>query len=198
MKQYNNNLEYWKNRYDKMPGEKVVGNAMWTSEQYESEYALWRMRIDPVLEGIKDSIHYVLDFGSGIGRWMGLLSKYCDYYYCCDIMKFNLPNFKQIKNNIIPFKNIKFDLIWACVTLQHVVDRSLLEYYLQQFYDLLNDNKYILIVENTSQNKNKNYLIFRSVEEYIKLFDKFKFTKVVIKKFISSGEEHSIILFKKG
>lgn len=194
---FDNNINYWKDRYNRMAGEKVVGHGGWSKQQYNEEYEKWKDHFVMFMDKIKSQTNSILDFGCGIGRWQEFLLEYGDY--CgCDIIDFSSKNFELIKNYLIPFVGVKFDLIWTCVTLQHVIDDDLLENYIRQFYNRLKTNGKLIITENVSNNKSNNYISFRSLNDYLNLFKKFRFVNTSYLIFNSSNEDHAIMLFEKG
>ena len=207
---YNINKEYWVDRYGRMEAERVVGNVSWNADKYKKENDEWESKIRPFLDKIKiDGQSSLLDFGCGIGRWIPMLGEYCTHYYGTDIMESAIDRamkvksknefsfFGEIEDEKIPNIAPKYNTIYTCVVLQHVVDDNVLREYVKQFYDLLDDDGHALIVENVSKNKDKNYIKFRDKEFYITLFEKTGFKLVEKESFISTSEEHCIMLFKK-
>jgi len=204
----NNNLAYWKQRYSTMAKENVVGHRNWTDKEYKKELSTWNSKLRPFLDSIKkNKLKKALDFGCGIGRFMPLLSDYCDTYFGCDILDEPINEARElvkdeqrialIENHQIPFDNTKFDLIFSSVTLQHVIDLNLLKSYINQFYKRLNPKGSVLIVENILNAPSNNYLIFRPKETYIKIFENAGFELIKEDVFESSNEPHAILLFSK-
>ena len=202
------NLIYWQQRYSTMAKENVVGHKNWTDKEYKKELSTWNSKLHPFLDSIKkNKLKKALDFGCGIGRFMPLLSDYCDKYFGCDILMEPINKARElvkdeqrialIENHQIPFDNIKFDLIFSCVTLQHVIDQNLLKSYINQFYKRLSPKGSVLIVENILNAPGNNYLIFRPQKTYIKLFEDAGFELVKEDVFESSNEPHAILLFSK-
>lgn len=189
---FNNNISYWKDRYGKMSGERVVGNINWTEKEYNMEYERWRSYYVKIMK----PADLILDFGCGIGRWSSFLSEYGSYHGC-DIIDFPGKNFELIKDCIIPFGKTQFDLIWTCVVLQHIIDERLLENYIQQFHSRLKNNGRVIITENISDNRSNNYIMYRSLKDYVSLFKEAGFEKWDYMIFSSSNEDHVIIEFKK-
>jgi len=207
---YNLDKEYWANRYSEMPDSNVVGHIDWDKNKYEAELNSWAERYITILNTIPFKMTNVLDFGCGVGRWMSLLYQYFSNYYGVDIVQstidkarlnetpFENINFELMTNETIPQFNAKFDLIWTCVCLQHIVDDKLLSNYISQFNNLLNKDGFIICTENTSNNKDSNYLKFRSDNNYKMLFAEQSLMLEYSNTFQSSGEEHTIMFFKKG
>ena len=181
------NQEYWVNRYNNMSGEKVVGHKNWSVEQYIQTIKLWTGYYQPILKDITNDLSKVLDFGCGVGRWIPLLAEYFKEYYGVDIVitaidnaKHQVPstiksNFDLIKDDIIPFGNTTFDMIWTCVALQHITDDLLFEY-ISQFRQRMNPGGYLLCTENIAERENAEYIFFRGSDFYINLFEKQLFT----------------------
>ena len=205
--EFNTNLDYWINRYTEMNGKNVVGRRDWNDEQFNEENAKWASKISPFLDQIQPT--KILDFGCGIGRWVPLLTSYTKDYFGCDITDFatkllketfsEIPekNISLLDNNNIPFGRNKFDLIWTCVVLQHVIDNNLLEYYLKQFHNRLKKGGHVICTENVLNAKNSAYMTFREIDEYQQFFVKAGFSFVDKTTFISSKEPHAVMLFKK-
>lgn len=195
----NLNLEYWQKRYSEHGGQKTVGNiSIQTQQAYEAENQIFKNNMTPLFP---EQVNTVLDFGYGIGRWTTLLKQYAEAYYATDIIEavpMNTPYFDLIDDNgTIPFGDTKFDFIFTCVVLQHVVDEDLLNNYIKQFYHRLEDDGYIVITENTFKAPDKDYLSFRPYEHYVALFEDNNFKMIDKKTFLSCNEEHTSMLFRK-
>lgn len=208
----NNNIKYWEQRYSDMSDERIVGRIDWSKEDYYKELNRWTSIIEPNIKQMKKEAiasDTVLDIGCGIGRWVPLLTKYFTNYYGCDITDNAIDktqksientglNYKLAKviNDVLPFKNIKFDLIWTCVVLQHIVDNKLLEYYAQQMSNMTKERGYLLITENIANCKNSHYMMFRKEEVYVELFNSAGF-ELVRSSYIQEKERHSSMLFRR-
>ena len=206
VKEFNNNIDYWINRYSEMNGKNVVGRRDWSQDQFNEENAKWASKISPFLDLIKPT--KILDFGCGIGRWVPLLTAYTKDYYGCDIIEqaiktlietyeIESKNVSLVENNSIPFGRNKFDLIWTCVVLQHVIDDDLLKHYLKHFSNRLKKGGHVICTENVLNAKSSSYMRFREIDEYQELFTNSGFTFVDKTTFISSKEPHAVMLFKK-
>lgn len=196
------NKEFWNKRYHLDIGEKVVGNRNWSNERYAIESKDFVKKVFPILEGLK--INNVLDFGCGIGRWTELLVKCSQKYYGIDLTEYAISvckkqypdqSFQVFDGDKIPFEDTNFDLIFTCVVLQHVVDDERLEQYIDQFYNRLNDEGYILICENIIKGRDRIDLKFRREEEYLQFFNKFNLRLKDYHKF--GKETHILFLFQK-
>lgn len=209
----NLNRTYWENRYEKMSGEQVVGNRVWNNDKYIEENKKWESLFNQILIDINDGNENktVLDLGCGIGRWIPLLTKFYTNYYGVDIVTvatneskkildaLNIKNYSLglIHDGTIPFNTMKFDLIWTCVSLQHIVDDNLLEYYITQFSNMISESGKVMITENIFKTKNNDYIKFRSPKEYISIFKKYGFSPIIQTEIVASREPHTIIVFKK-
>ena len=204
---FNTNLDYWNNRYKEMKGINVVGRFDWSESEYKSEKDKWASLVGPFIEEIEPK--KVLDFGCGIGRWVQFFEKYGikDYFGCdiveksIDLIKTNFPDIKNIslinETNKIPFSPNKFDLIWTCTVLQHIIDDNLLNFYIEQFYKRLKKDGHVLCVENITNAPNSDYITFRSFDEYKSLFENQGFKCITSVEFEASNEPHMIMLFEK-
>jgi len=213
MNKLNNNLEYWEGRHHDMTNERIVGRIDWTRAEYYKELARWSSIIEPLLSQVQlprsSNNSTVLDIGCGVGRWVPLLSKYFTDYYGCDITDNAIEKTRKavadtglnyvvekIVDNVLPFKNIKFDLVWTCVVLQHIVDKELLEYYAQQISYAVKPEGYLLITENIAECKDSHYMNFRSESYYKELFTSVGFN-IIDTKYIEEREQHASMLFRK-
>lgn len=197
-----NNINYWKYRYDKMSGQKTVGFGGWSTEQYNKMNAEFNTLFKSIVKETK--VENILDFGCGIGRWKEMLKEIGDNYYGTDILEKidvsteDRENFEIIKIYSIPFGELKFDFIFSCVTLQHIIDEALLMHYIKQFYNRLSDGGTFFAIENTHNKESNYYLTYREEKEYIRIFEKMGFA-VDVKENYSWGidEKHSIFLCTK-
>lgn len=195
------NKEYWEGRYKTLGGKRTVGKSGWTKEAYDKCRIIWGNWFMPVLSFLQlEGINNVLDFGCGTGRWYDLLNSISNSYYGTDLIKQETDvdaHFDVISNNNIPFHPVKFDLIFTCVTLQHVIDDLLLEYYITQFYNRVNPSKFIFSVENVANAKDNTYIKFRSIETYRELFEAAGFTFIYLDTMNMGGESHALLVFQK-
>lgn len=171
-------LKYWNGRYKRIGGKRTVGRMDWT----EDEYNAFIQSHEPFLRSIvgkfcNHNTQNVLDFGCGIARWRHLFFEF--NYFGTDIVDFIIQENKQkfpgvafetVNNNIIPFGDQKFDVIWTFVTLQHIVEDAELQGYIDQFHNRLRPDGIVIVTENMLSNKNNTYIKFRSIDEYIKMF----------------------------
>lgn len=203
-------------------GRKDWTNKKYNNEFIKWEKYLHKILIK---NNIIDNINNVLELGCGIGRWVSsfqksikiyyttnniinyIIKSIASNYYGCDIIEYALDkarelnkskycHFELIKNNTIPFNDKKFDLVFTCVCLQHIIDDNLLNHYMNQIYNRLNDNKYILIIENITKTKSNDYIKFRTKENYETILKENKFEIIDFLIFESSNEPHILILGK--
>ena len=195
----NLNLDYWITRYNTKDSKNVVGHKSWNNEQYKEQTQLFFDNIEHFLPANRQ--HNILDFGCGICRFLPLLERHFDNYYGVDIIdtviKKNIQDYPQhhfqqiLGNGYFNLGYTKFDMIFTCVTLQHVIDDQLLKKYIKHFRNIINRDGYVLFTENIAPKKALNYLKFRTPDEYIQLCSpEFKLKKV--SSFISYGEEHTV------
>jgi SAM-dependent methyltransferase len=192
------NKEYWNNRYKTVAKERIVGHIDWSKEKYDEENIKWIGYFNKLLSLIENPIDNILELGCGIGRWKPFLSSYGKYHGCDIVEDYNRDfAFEPIKEGVIPFADKKFDLIWTCVVLQHVMDEDLLNFYAKQFFDRTVDSGHLLITENTSKNKDSNYIKFRDRSFYENLFTTVGFKLLAKDSFVSEREEHCVFLFNR-
>jgi SAM-dependent methyltransferase len=201
MNDFFENKDYWENRYKTLGGKRTVGKSGWTKEAYDKCRIIWTDWFIPALSFLQlEGINNTLDFGCGHGRWYNLLNSISNKYYGTDLIKQETDadaHFEVIKDNTIPFDSLKFDLIFTCVTLQHVIDDLLLKHYITQFYYRLNPGKFIFIVENVANAKDNTYIKFRSIETYRNLFEVAGFTLLYYDSMNMGGEPHALQIFQK-
>jgi SAM-dependent methyltransferase len=104
---------------------------------------------------IELNISTVLDYGAGLGRNLSLLKKYSNQIDYLDLLNYEKNYSDYIKNlgyneiyyvEIIPnILSKKYDLIYASVVLQHIVDN---EIYSKIVEILATKCKYLLLIQN--------------------------------------------------
>ena len=201
---FDNNINYWQNRYDTLGGERTVGNRGWDKKTYDKESEYTRENLQPYFSKLTD-VNNLLDFGCGIGRFAPFLNQYCNQYHGCDIVNStiekNKNNFSDeykfgvIKDSKIPFGNTKFDVIFTSVILQHVVNEDLLNYYMEQFRK--RSRKYIVLCEILHEAKDNHYLKFRNYDNYKNLIENQGFELKSYGSFMQINEKHGIFVFEK-
>ncbi|MBD3276576.1 MAG: methyltransferase domain-containing protein [Candidatus Marinimicrobia bacterium] len=207
--QYQDNIEYWKNRYERVGGARTVGHLNWDKKTYDEETTKIKSILEPFLNKISRdiSLKNTLDFGCGIARFADLLLKHSDNYYGVDpvenvigennknFSESNRHNFSPIEKGQIPFKDIKFDLIFSSFVFQHIIEDNSIKNYVEQFKSLLSDDGYLLFLENLGDQKSGGHMRYRSFTELKILFDGFKLEEVG--EYRHSGKKFAILTARK-
>jgi len=185
----NLNKGYWESRYEKMGGKRTVGKSSWDDKTYQEV-------LDQFNSGVLDAMMggrrwgRILDFGCGIGRWRPGLERRCGLYCGTDIIEEVLQDGCMLMtDNLIPYPEGYFGLIFSCMVLQHVVDDELMADYVRQFKALLEPGGSVFLVENTSGPDN-NYMRKRSAKDYIDIFSE---GGLPLKK-VGAFKEHSVLV----
>jgi len=211
-KQYNINLGYWLNRYEILGGRKTVGHISWDDADYLYEKTEIQKQLKRFLPSVPE--FNILDFGCGICRHMELLKEVYPNgtYYGTDIVSGVIHenkiyhesekcHFELFDGYKIPFTEprlVMFNLIFCSVVLQHIIDNDLLDLYISQFWKRVKEKGYVLIYENIhSENKDKDYIKFRTAQTYHSLFEKVGFEFIRSETGVSMSELHIAILFRK-
>lgn len=107
------------------------------------------LKTDQIIKNLK--LTSILDYGAGMGRNLPLLRKYApivDYLdletYKPHTSELNYDNKFYIQIEPLPL-NKKYDLIYASVVIQHIVDKELLQKIIEF---MQKSSKYIFIVQN--------------------------------------------------
>ena len=185
---FNDNQSYWELRYRKEGGKRTVGWKGIDDDSYDKIISEFSSIVRPFVGTPKR----ILDFGCGIGRWRPSLELFGDYYACDLIEQEGFERFDVVRNGVIPFDGISFDLIWTCVTLQHIVDDRLLRSLACQLSRRLTPEGTIIMTENVCGEKDLDYLKFRSEKEYISLFPELNVSRVGSYDFLI-GQDHAIM-----
>lgn len=179
-------LDYWNLRYErhhvKVPG---FGNTKEGVQDIE-----YQQKIKFIQESIDFNLK-TLDYGCGIGRYAPLFNS--DLYYGYDpiskaieIAKQRNPGYKF--SNVIPY--FKPDQILFCTVLQHIKEPKI------QLGELSNP-KMVIVYENTSNAKDKNYIFFRKPIYYKRLiFELFGLNCVDEKYHFVNSEKHTLMVFE--
>ncbi len=86
----------------------------------------------------------VLDFGCGVGRLSGGFLKYFKKYFGVDISQAMINKAKEFSGNensqffvnfddLSLFKDNSFDMVYASIVLQHIPQKKLIKFYIEEF-----------------------------------------------------------------
>ena len=184
--------KYWNDRYNRL-GDKAPHDLRLNYDDIENKELKDNERIVSIVsKNIIGSEKYCLDFGCGLGRYTDLLRTTFNWDVLgVDISpvaiqlarnKYKNLNFEVFQNNNVPLKNgNKYDVVFINLVLGGINTKKLNEIVL-----LLNKNSskdaLFVIVENTSNEKDKCYWKYRNQDFYIRLFNFIQFNEVLIYK----------------
>jgi len=106
-------------------------------------------KMDELLKKI--NIQSILDYGAGLCRNLPLLKRYADSIDYLDLECYrehtqNIRYDNKFYIDLIPYNlNKKYDLIYASVVLQHIVDKEIVQKIITFMYET---GKYLLIVQH--------------------------------------------------
>ena len=203
---FNNNLSYWKNRYEVMGGKRTVGGKSWSDKHYATVNSIFfDFAKETIGEVNTKNCNTLVDFGCGIGRCTSFLKEVFkpQKYIGMDIINKSIVNVDDAfylipKSGNLNLEEASIDVIWTNVVLQHVIDEDLLSYYLNQFWKALKAGGKLITVENTSKVRRNEYIVFRSESSYINMFKSAGFkSRVLGRTDFTCGALHSIIVSTK-
>ena len=73
-----------------------------------------------------------------------------------------------LNNGKIPFKDKSIDIVWVCLVLGGIPEKSL-NNVIKEFNRVLKNNGLLIVIENTSKKSYNNYWKCRTSEDYINL-----------------------------
>jgi len=167
------NKNFWIERVEK------YGHTGWSDQLtylYDQKQRVKLVK-DLTKKIFKDGIENCLDYGCGSGEIANVLSKQVKNR-CIGVdiaeeiisiaqKKFHQSNieFNTLDNE--KYKTIKYDLIVSITVLQHILDEAELIKVLQLFYQLINDNGIIIIVDSYNLNNTSEYMKLRDYQQFI-------------------------------
>jgi len=188
--------QYWFQRYAEMGAARTVGH----SRTNDAEQARVVSEFSEIVRPFIQKAATVLDFGCGPGRWYDLLTSATGgQYFGCDIADVFRPpggEFERVVDGVIPFGDRRFDLIWTCVTLQHITEKHLFGKVIRQLRQRLAPGGTLIATENVSRNRDLPHIQFRRVETYTRLFAPLG-VKVVASYDFGHGEQHAVFVGRK-
>jgi len=170
-------IEYWRSRASNL-GERSVVNMEYNIPVEEiTNYQV--EQIFPVLKKqLKGDEKLILDYGCGTGRFTQLLAKSINGKAIgVDVVKMliniakskdRLNEYLVLKNSKLPFNNNSIDIVWVCLVLGGIPEKSI-KNVIQEISRVLADEGLLIVTENTSNKSNNDYWAFRTPETYIDL-----------------------------
>lgn len=172
--------------------------SYWDNRYIQGIHPQWKANGELVKNEIKELINSgnsCLDYGCGEGSFYKFLSNLYINYTGFDIsnVAINLAMNSYGNNFTNEFNDKKrYDLVFCCFVLQHIIsDDELLEK-LKQFRLMLNRNGSLFVIDNISHKDNLGYMIFRSEGEHEALFEMACFEMIESKKIKIDNEDVKI------
>jgi len=149
---------YWEERYKKQTLEKTVAPVRWNDAEFKKHTDDTIKTCSNILKGRKIKVDTALDYGCGMSRLKPLVDSVCDTYIGCDMVEsalvYNRGVFPGIEyiNVDEGIKDLTVGLIWTGFVIQHIMDDSEVQELFQTFYDILEKDGYLIILDCYDQN----------------------------------------------
>lgn len=172
-------LRYWKGRVREHGPRSVINLA---HQDIDAVTAMQEREIFPYLSAqLRGDERHLLDFGCGSGRFCVQLSKLIgnrrvtgvdpmqkllDAAPRTNLVSYDLLHTKPTVK--IPAPDNSVDVIWSCLVMGAVKEP---EQTIQEMQRVLRPGGLVFLVENTAEKPSSPYWTFRSISEYIHLFD---------------------------
>jgi ubiquinone/menaquinone biosynthesis C-methylase UbiE len=175
-------IKYWENRA-KEHGEFSVLHLGHDKKEFEQVKEFQIQTIFPLLKAqLNGTETHLLDFGCGPGRFTVELAKLINgtalgvdpiEHLIKLAPEANNVSYKKIADSLIPAPNESFDVIWICLVLGGIVTDKKLKQTINELIRVSKKNTLLLLVENTSAQKDILSWKYRSKQTYINLLKKF-------------------------
>lgn len=172
------NIKYWKRRA-KEYGSRAVVNLGHDEAEYKNITEKQKQILFPLLKScLNGTERIVLDFGCGPGRFTrGVAITVGGKCYGVDptqglldlSQKHDSVEFLKIEEGNLPFDDSFFDVVWCCIVLGGLKDRTLMNS-TAEIERVLRNGGLLFLVENTTTKADVEHWSFRSVDEYRNLF----------------------------
>jgi len=194
----------WEKRA-KRYGTRAVLNIGHSDENVGDVTRVQREKIFPFLQQeLTGHEETILDFGCGPGRFTLDLAKLIDgtaigvdpiQHFLDMAPKQDGVEYRLMGESIIPVVDKSIDVVWICLVLGGIIDQCVLRKTVFEVERVLNDEGFVVLIENTTDIKDTEYWKFRSVEFYQSLFF---FTKLKhLSDYCDLSERVSIMIGRK-
>lgn len=192
-------IKYWEDRAERY-GERSVLNLSHSPEEMK---AVKDMQVNALFPLLKKQLNgtekTLLDFGCGPGRFDAELAELtgCNII-AADPIEYLLQlappdprvSYKKISNGRIPAEDESFDIIWICLVLGGIVTEKALYQTIKELNRVAKKGALLLLVENTTDQKDIMTWKYRPKQTYIDLFKRFNL--IHLDDYEDAGERNSI------
>lgn len=173
-------IEVW-NRRARQYGPRAVFNLVHGEDELDQVTAMQKRAIYPhVLAELRGDERLALDFGCGPGRFTADLANMIHGRAIgVDTTRAFIdmaPRVASVEYRVmtagqIPVDGGQVDLLWICLVLGGIDDRTVLESSIRELNRVLTPGGLVVLVENTSERNDAPHWTFRSVSEYQRLLE---------------------------
>jgi SAM-dependent methyltransferase len=171
----------WWQRRAARRGVRAVLNLGHSANEIDAVTAQQEAILFPLLRAqLNGSEKLALDFGCGPGRFtrtladtingraigVDLIQRFLDLAPPAANVEYRL-----LEHGRVPVENHTIDVVFVCLTLGAITERSALQKTLAELERVSNSNALFFIAENTTVRPDMPHIIYRSVDDYQQLFD---------------------------
>lgn len=158
--------DYWINRHAEL-GESYVANRQLNN------YDAQKQIVVDIVEPYMQHSNATLDFGCGVGRFQDFLWRFSDEVWALDWVPSALESVEskspasilvQYKELPLPLPDGRFQTIWSCMVLQHIVDPERYQRTCEELQRVAQDGASFVLVEN--QADEAPHVAKRTPEQY--------------------------------
>ncbi len=173
-------IAYWQRRAKKHDARSVL-NINHSAEELEAVTTKQKNILFPLLaEHVSDNDAVLLDLGCGPGRFTpGLADTIRGRAIGVDpiahLLQLAPPHenveYRVMEEGRLPLEEDSVDVVWICLVLGCIVEDNVLHNTVAEVNRVLRPNGVVFMSENTEDEEDLQHHKFRSVQEYLTLFD---------------------------